>query len=57
MNMILNNNYSYILYILLQYLGVKCKLPAQNSEEPKNINIFCKERVIACIKSYQSMGV
>ncbi len=31
-------------------------LPTQNSEEPKNINILCKERVIVSLKSYQSIG-
>jgi len=36
---IFNNNCSDILYILLQHLGAKYKLPTQNSEEPKYLCI------------------
>jgi hypothetical protein len=52
LNVIFNNNCSYILHRLLEHFGAKYKLPARNSEEPKicyeikNINVLCKDKLV-----------
>ncbi len=35
LNVVLNNNYFHILYMILRHSGAKCKLPTRNSEEPQ----------------------